>query len=199
MGELTCGSQAELRSSVVERLAAAQKSAPLRRRLVREAASACGVSERTMWRWIARGDPPSRSQSGVVPSERAVELLLAWRGNVAAVRRQLQDEGEEVPSLRTLGRAFERGLSPAQRDFARRGDVAMRDRAVYLRHEARFRGECYDGDHKQLSIEVLAPRAHRPQRPWVTLFVDQLSRLVVGWRCRCARRRRRCSPRCGWR
>jgi putative transposase len=67
------------------------------------------------------------------------------------------------------------------RDIARHGDVAVRDRAVYLRYEARFRGECYEGDHKQLSIEVLALRAQRPQRPWVTLFVDQFSRLIVGW------------------
>ena len=181
MGELAVGSQPELRSRVVERLAAAQKSAPLSRRLVGEAAAACGVSERTMWRWVNEGDSPARPRVGVVPSERAVELLLAWRGNVAAVHRQLVEEGEDVPSVRTLARAFERGLSPAQRDLARRGDVALRDRAVYLRYEARFRGECYEGDHKQLSIEVLAPRAQRPQRPWVTMFVDQFSRLIVGW------------------
>lgn len=181
MGELMGGSQAELRSNVVERLAAVQKSAPLSRRLVREAAAACGVSERTMWRWIARAGPMSRPSRGVVPSERAVELLLAWRGNVAAVHRQLREDDEEVPSRRTLARAFERALSPVQRDFARRGDAAVRDRTVYMRHEARFRGECYEGDHKQLSIEVLPPRAQRPQRPWVTLFIDQFSRLIVGW------------------
>jgi putative transposase len=181
MGEITAASQAELRRSIVERLAAAQKSAPLSRRLVQEAASACGVSKSTMWRWIARGGPTPRARRGVVPSERAVELLLQWRGNVAAVSRQLREEGEVVPSRRTLARAFERGLSPAQRDFARRGDAVLRNRAVYMRYEARFRGECYEGDHKQLSIEVLAPRAQRPQRPWVTLFVDQFSRLIVGW------------------
>src|SRR5450755_532382 len=179
MGELTSGSQAEFRCGIVERLAAAQQSARLSRRLVREAAAACGVAESTMWRWIACGGPTPRPRRGVVPSERAVELLLAWRGNVAAVHRQLMEEGDDVPSVRTLARAFERGLSPAQLDFARRGDAAVRDRAVYLRHEARFRAECYEGDHKQLSIKVLAPRAQRPQRPWVTLFVDQFSRLIV--------------------
>ena len=134
-----------------------------------------------MWRWIATGGPPARASRGWVPSERAVELLLSWRGNVAAVHRQLAEEGEAVPSLRTLARAFERALSPIERDFARRGDAAVRDRTVYLRHEARFRGECYEGDHKQLSVEVLAPRAQCPQRPWVTSFVDQFSRLIVGW------------------
>jgi putative transposase len=117
MSEITGGSPAELRSSIVERLAAARKSAPLSRRLVREAAAACGVAESTMWRWIARGGPTPRAGRGVVPSERAVELLLQWRGNVAAVHRQLMEEAEEVPSLRTLARAFERGLSPAQARF----------------------------------------------------------------------------------
>lgn len=141
MGEVLCGSRAELRCGIVERLAAAQKSAPLSRRLVGETAAACGVAESTMWRWIACGGPPSRPRSGVFPSERAVELLLAWRGNVAAVHRQLVEEGEEVLSVRTLARAFERALSPAQLDLARRGDVAVRDRTVYLRHEARFRAE----------------------------------------------------------
>src|SRR5450755_4738601 len=181
MGELTSGSQAEFRCGIVERLAAAQRSAPLSRRLVREAAVACGVVESTMWRWIARGGPTPRVRRGVVPSERAVELLLQWRGNVAAVHRQLREEGEEVPSRQTLALAFERRLSPAQRDFARRGDAAVRDRTVYMRYEAKFRGECYEGDHTQLSIEVLALRAQRPQCPWVTLFIDQFSRLIVGW------------------
>jgi putative transposase len=171
----------ELRRRIVERLAAAQKSAPLSSQLVREAAAACGVSERTLWRWIARGGPPVRASRGMMLSDRAVELLLAWRGNVAATHRQLCEEGEQVASRRTLARALQRELTPAQRDFARRGDAAVRDRAVYLRHEVRFRGECYEGEHMQLSIEVLAPRAHCPQRPWVTLFVDQFSRLIVGW------------------
>ena len=117
----------------------------------------------------------------MLASERAVELLLQWRGNVAAVHRQLLAEGETVPCRQTLGQAFERALRPVERDFAPRGEPALRDRAVYLRHKARFRGECYEADHKQLSIEVLAPRAQRARRPWVTLFEDQFSRLIVGW------------------
>ena len=177
MGERTSGSQAELRSTVVERLAATQKSAPLSRRLVGEAAVACGVSERTMWRWIACGGPPPRQSRGIVAGERAAELLLAWRGNVAAVHRQLVEEGEDVPSRQTLGHAFERALSPAQRDVARRGDLAVRDRAVYLRHEARFRAECYEGDHKQLSIEVLAPRTDA-YCPWQKGKIERLNRTI---------------------
>ena len=142
VAEIACVSELELRRMIVQRLAAAHATGPLGCRVVRDAAVACGVSERTMWRWIARGDLLVRGSRGVLASERAVELLLQWRGNVAAVHRQLLAEGETVPCRQTLGRAFERALSPIERDFARRGDPALRDRAVYLRHEARFRGEC---------------------------------------------------------
>ena len=93
MAEIACVSEVELRRQIVERLAAAKHAAPLSRRLVRDAAAACGVGESTMWRWIACGGPRSRAPRGVVASERAVELLLLWRGNVAAVHRQLRDEG----------------------------------------------------------------------------------------------------------
>ncbi len=76
MAETVCASQVELRREIVERLAAAKHGAPLSRRLVRDAAAACGVGESTMWRWIACGGPPSRAPRGVVASERAVELEL---------------------------------------------------------------------------------------------------------------------------
>jgi hypothetical protein len=184
MGEITVGSQAELRCNIVERLAAAQKSAPLSRRLVRDAAAACGVAESTMWRWITRGGPTPRARRGMVPSERAVELLLQWRGNVAAVHRQLREEGEEVPSPRTLGRAFERGLSPAQRDFARRGDAAVRDRKD--RSLQRPRGRQHTADqvfpaHPDWSV----PHAVRSPVAFGTLsrrslLAAQVSRFSVG-------------------
>jgi len=116
-----------------------------------------------------------------VPPDRAFELLVMWRGNAAAVHRQLIAEAIAVPGVRTLRRAIAREVSLAQRDYITDGDDGVRARTVHLRHEARFRGECYEGDHKQLSIEVLAPRATRAQRPWATLFIDQFSRLIVGW------------------
>jgi putative transposase len=30
-------------------------------------------------------------------------------------------------------------------------------------------------------VWVLAPRAQRPCKPWVTVFLDAYSRLVMGW------------------
>lgn len=130
-----------------------------------------------MWRWLRRGGVPRRASQAWRPTERALDLLVQWRGNVAAVHRQLVAADERVPSRRTLARE----LAPVEREYPLRGVAAVRDRPVYLRHAARYRAECYEADHKELSIEVLPPRGVRPRRPWVTVFVDQFSRLIVGW------------------
>jgi len=172
---------AEFREALLMRLVAAAQTGSLRRRLVVDAAAACGVSERTVWRWIKVG-----GYAPVVPdsweiTERAHALYVEWRGNVAAVHRELVREGESPPSKRTLQRAFARDLTPGEQAYVRRGDAGRQEHAVHLRHEARYRAECYEADHKQLSIEVLALRGLRPQRPWVTVFIDQFSRLIVGW------------------
>lgn len=170
------------RDAVLERLRGAKGSGGLSAELVRQAAVAADVSPRTVYRWLAQGErrPRGHRPAWALP-DRAFELLVTWRGNVAAVRRQLIAEGVVVPDMETLRRAIARELSVTQRDYITDGDDGLRARTVHLRHEARFRGECYEGDQKQLSIEVLAPRATRPQRPWATLFIDQFSRLIVGW------------------
>ena len=170
------------RDAVLARLLEAHSEGALSAVLVREAAVAAEVSPRTVYRWLAQRErrPRGRPEAWALP-ERGFELLVRWRGNAAAVHRELLAEGIEVPSLRTFRSAIARELGAAERSYLIAGEHGMRARMVYLRHEARFRGECYEGDHKQLSIEVLAPRASRPQRPWATLFIDQFSRLIVGW------------------
>ena len=170
------------RDVVLARLSGVRTHGALSAELVHQAAVAAGVSPRTVYRWLSQGDRrPRGHRAGWVLPERAFELLVQWRGNVAAVRRELLAEGVEVPSLSTLRAAFGREVSGIERAYLVQGEEALRERAVYLRHEARFRGECYEGDHKQLSIEVLGPRGARPHRPWATIFIDQYSRLVVGW------------------
>jgi putative transposase len=39
----------------------------------------------------------------------------------------------------------------------------------------------WESDHKELPVLVMAPRAQRACKPWVTLFVDGYSRLIMGW------------------
>jgi hypothetical protein len=60
---------------------------------------------------------PRGHTAGWVLPERAFELLVQWRGNVAAVHRELLAEGVEVPSLSTLRAAFGREVSGIERAY----------------------------------------------------------------------------------
>jgi hypothetical protein len=105
----------------------ARGAAALSAELVRQAAAAADVSPRTVYRWLAQDErrPRGRREPWVLPA-RAFELLVAWRGNVAAVHRQLITEGIAVPDVRTLRRAIARELSLAQRDYITDGDDGVR-------------------------------------------------------------------------
>ncbi|MFE4653900.1 AAA family ATPase [Streptomyces sp. NPDC056707] len=87
---------------------------------VRIAAGLAGVSERTVWRWLAEGREgrveARPRQGGFVVGDPLWEVLTQVGGNVAELRRRMlraQDEGvldrwgaECVPSLATLHRAI---------------------------------------------------------------------------------------------
>jgi putative transposase len=173
--------QREQRRAIVSRLVELRESGTLTADHVCDAARVTGVVERTVWRWVAAGGWEPRDSGGWVLSPRARELFFATAGNLAAVHRRLREESDAAPTVSTLRRAVLRDLSPAERAFARTGVEGARSRSVYLRHESEHRGETYAGDHKDLSIEVLPPRAQRPAKPWVTLFLDEYSRLIVVW------------------
>jgi len=172
---------ADQRAAIVARLVELRETNALTSDRVRDAAHAMGVGERTAWRWVAASGYHPPAWNGYVLSDRARELFFATAGNVAAVHRLLSAEDPSGPTVHTLRRAIMRELTPAERAFARTGVEGARARSVYLRRESAHRAEVYAGDHKELSIELLAPRAQRPRRPWVTLFVDEYSRLIVGW------------------
>ncbi len=171
----------EQRTAMVARLVELRSHGRLSAEAVRQAARVLQAGERTVWRWVASGGYEPPPQRGYVLTDRARELFFATAGNVAATHRLLSHEDPCAPTVSTLRRALLRELSPAERAFARTGAEGARCRSVYLRRESAHRAEVYAGDHKQLSIDVLAPRAQRPTRPWVTLFVDEYSRLIVGW------------------
>jgi putative transposase len=171
----------ERRRLLVARLVELQTQRSLSREEVRHAAVALDVTERTVWRWVAAGayEPPRPRLRALSARER--ELYFVTCGDAKAVHRLLTEEGGPVPPLRTLSRAFARELTPAEIAFARTGAEGARSRSVYLRWEPEHRADGYAADHKELSIEILPPRAQRPARPWVTMFLDEYSRLIVGW------------------
>lgn len=180
-GQLDAAARREQRETLVARLVELRQLGRLTTADVRQAARAVGAGERTVWGWVRAGAYVPRRRTGWMPSLRARELFYASAGNVEAVHRALLAEGEPVPSASTLRRAFGRVFSPAERAYATGGAEGARARSVYLRWEPDARGEIYEADHKQLSIEVLARRAQHPARPWATLFLDGFSRLIVGW------------------
>ncbi|MGC4832205.1 Mu transposase C-terminal domain-containing protein [Micromonospora sp. DT68] len=83
-------------------------------------------------------------------------------------------------SLRTFYRAFAAELTPAAAAAATKGDRARRARLVYLRRRGTHRNQVWEGDHKNLPILVLPPRGPATT-PWVTMFTDDATRVIVGW------------------
>jgi hypothetical protein len=91
---------------------------------VRIVAGLAGVTERTVWRWLAEGRDgrvePRPRQGGFTMGDALWEVLTQTGGNVAELRRRMlraQDEGvlgewgaQFVPSLATLHRAVKDGL-----------------------------------------------------------------------------------------
>ncbi|MEV7691366.1 ATP-binding protein [Streptomyces bungoensis] len=112
------------RAVVVRRLLAVDGEVALSRLHVRIAAELAGVSERTVWRWLAegrRGQIEARPrQDGFSLSDALWEVLAQAGGNVAELRRRMlraQEEGvlegwgaHGVPSLPTLHRVIKRDL-----------------------------------------------------------------------------------------
>jgi putative transposase len=85
-----------------------------------------------------------------------------------------------VPALRTFQAAIARELTPMERAAAAEGREGQRRHQVYVRWEAAHRNQRWEADHFQLDLLVLPPRARRSVRPWLTVFVDAYSRLVMG-------------------
>lgn len=113
---LPAASLAALRGPAVRRLLELSQDGGLSRAQVGVVASALAVSERTVWRWLAaaRSDPRAAAAPGsrdqgsarftVTPEVR--RLLALWKGNVAAVHREL------------VARAAAASAGPSPRDGA---------------------------------------------------------------------------------
>ncbi|MGW7049740.1 Mu transposase C-terminal domain-containing protein [Streptomyces avermitilis] len=176
---------------------------------VRVAADALGVSERTVWRWLAEAgrdewaadEPGARAQTGtrftITPEVRA--LLALWKGNVAAVQRELAaraagrpaaDVGTQagpppgtglppdVPSLTTLHRAIRRDLTPGERAGLAGGERAARKHDVFLARPRGWRNRVWETDHVQAA--VLVDVEGKARRPWITWFTDCATNAITG-------------------
>jgi putative transposase len=176
--------QPDIRDLVTRRLLLLREAGRLTSVHVRAAARATGTSERTVWRWLRhdqRGTHDDRPRGRYVLTEADWDAYAAWRGSAAAAWRQRRAGSVSMPSLRTFQAAIARELLPSQRAAISHGAEGQRRHTVYLRWEATHRNQIWQADHKELPVQVLAPKAQKPAKPWVTLLLDAYSRLVMGW------------------
>ncbi|MER8012565.1 Mu transposase C-terminal domain-containing protein [Streptomyces sp. NPDC094149] len=161
---------------------------------VRVAADALGVSERTVWRWLAAAsrderaadDPgaraPAKTRFTITPEVRG--LLALWKGNVRAVHRELvlraarQSPPADAPSLTTLHRAIRRDLTPGERAGLAGGERAARKHDVFLARPRPWRNQVWETDHMQ--APVLVDVDGKARRPWITWFTDCATNAITG-------------------
>ncbi|WP_329309630.1 hypothetical protein [Streptomyces sp. NBC_01262] len=175
-----------LRGPAVRRLLMLRQEQALTTGHVRLMAQSLQVTERTVWRWLAAAEhdgaaavePGSREQIAtrftVTPEVR--RLLALWKGNVAAVHRELvaraagQSPPAYVPSLPTLHRAIHRDLDPGERAGLAAGERAARRHDVFLARPRGWRNQVWETDHVQAPVLVDVEGTAR--RPWITWFTD---------------------------
>jgi putative transposase len=181
MGALNAGSEA--RVALVQRLVAQHAAGELRLAELRQTAHDCGISVRTLWRWMAAtpAPPGQPGRPGYRLSQVDRDAYAAAHGNAAAAWRMRAAAGGAQPSMRVFQMAIKRELLPIERAAAASGVDGQRRHTVYLRWEVSGRNDRWEADHVELPVLVVPPRAVRPRRPWVTLFIDAYSRLVMGW------------------
>ncbi len=163
-----------------------------------QAARDAEVPLRTARRWLAlyrAGGPAAllrapRADRGRrrLPQE-MVELIegLTLRRpppSVAHVHRTVlaaaTDRGWPSPSYSTV-RSVVAGLDPGLVTMAHHGAAAYRDRyELVRRREAARPNEQWQADHTELDVMVL-DTGGRPERPWLTVVLDDHSRAVAGY------------------
>ncbi len=173
-----------LGEAAARRLALLDSRGELSSEHVRLTARTLGVSERTVWRWV------SRTRSQTRPAERdrfrideRLRVRLAyWRGNAAALHRELVAEqaggGGPVPSLLTVQRAVRRDLTPGERAGLRKGERERRKFDVFLQRPPSSRNAVWEADHVEAPVEVEV--GGRLIKPWVTWFVDACHNAIAG-------------------
>ena len=96
---------------------------------------------------------------------------------VVGVARQ---RGWPMPSYTTVRRVIA-GLDPGLATLAHHGPAVYRDRfELVLRRESAHSNDVWQADHTELDVMVL-DGAGRPARPWLTVVLDDHSRVVAGY------------------
>lgn len=174
------------RVAAIRRLMALDGEGRMTTEHVQLVAEGLAVSERTVWRWIADaragGDVDQGLPGRFEVTDRVREQLAFWRGNVAAVQRELVEaaklDGSPAPSRQTLQRAVQRDVLRGDRAGLRHGERARRAYDVFLQRPPGHRNEVWESDHVEAPVEVDVEG--RLVKPWVTWFIDVATDVVCG-------------------
>jgi putative transposase len=131
---------------------------------VRLAAAALGVSERTVGRWVGQARAgeglSSRPRRRFQVTDEIRQRLAFWRGNAAAVHRELvraaKAGGPPAPSSSTLQRAVARDVLAGDRAGLAGGERARRAYDVFLQRPGAHRNAVWEADHVEAPVEVEA-------------------------------------------
>lgn len=173
-----------------------------RTHLSREAAAAiagaAGVSERTVWNWVAKmraenpaPEPVADSRNvlqrldedgadGFVFDRTAVAMVYAVSGNLRRFHEELSVHFS-MPSYETITRRWKE-LPPLVRDGARRGVKNRFNKCLHLLHSATGPNQVWQLDDFYLDIDVIRPRATKATcRPHLLLLIDDYDRYPVAF------------------
>lgn len=157
-----------------------------------------GISKRTLQYWIRDYNQfglkglirKTRSDAGKIQLESelvvAIEkLILKYRKNsLTSIHRmickQCQIQGWQHPSYYQVYKIAQ-SLSQSLKKLAHNGQKAYENQYDLIhRREASYPNEIWQADHTLLDILVLNVKG-QPERPWLTVILDDYSRAVVGY------------------
>lgn len=108
------------------------------------------------------------------------EELLQTRAELAAEGSEVPADLAEIPgNYVTFWRAFNR-LPKRTKEFGHRGAPGLRRRWIYLTWQAKERNEIWQADCCKLDIWILPKGKKKPVRPWLIVFLDDCTRMVMG-------------------
>jgi putative transposase len=152
-------------------------------RMVAAAAARCGVSVRTIQRDLvaAAAEPGPLRVPAFTLTDAHMQTIAAHNGNVRKAHEDLIAGGEDMPSYWTFWRAWQAQPSGV-RAYLREGADAMKKQWLYAPYTAPSRNAVWQADHFELPVDVI-PTGHttRTVKPWLTLFQDDRTRMIMSW------------------
>lgn len=200
---------AALRGPAVQRLLRLRSQGRLSRGHVCLTGECLGVSERTVWRWLAQAEaePRMAARPGHRPVDRfevtaEVRVLLAyWRGNASAVHRQLVaraktaagESATAVPAGAPMEAVPVLDPVPSLSTFLRavRRDLTVGERAGLARGPEAARAHDVFGrrpvqwrnqtwEADHVQAPLVVDADGELVRPWVTWFIDVATKTITG-------------------